>query len=186
MASTGRGAEPSFAGRQGPNMRRRVMLLVFENVLVVVLWGIGIWFQTLIYIKVFGVALVFDSGLSRFLIGVHTQPQVLDYFAPWKNSFLGINIEPAGPSRLWFHIGLHDGNWAFALQFPAWSVLLILWVIWYVLLKRSRRQGMLGHVFCPRCGYDLHGSCGSGCPECGHQATTSRTAPPVNGAHRER
>ncbi|MBK8914907.1 MAG: hypothetical protein IPM64_09975 [Phycisphaerales bacterium] len=65
------------------------------------------------------------------------------------------------------------GEVARALSFPYWLVILFggipLWITW-LRARRAHRRRMAG--CCTRCGYDLRGSIGAACPECGSKDGT--------------
>ena len=54
--------------------------------------------------------------------------------------------------------------------------LLLIWFVLYLLVARRRSRDSLTHLLCYRCGYDLSGSGGERCPECGHATLRPSTS----------
>ncbi len=54
--------------------------------------------------------------------------------------------------------------------------LLSIWFVLYLLVARRRSHASLTHLLCYRCGYDLSGSRGERCPECGHATLRPSTS----------
>ena len=82
-----------------------------------------------------------------------------------------------GQYEWWFHFESHTVKLQgveirSGVAIPLWFLMLVLAIppVWsFITLRRSRKLTSLDHRVCASCGYDLRGSSGNTCPECGER-----------------